>query len=120
MGKNSTVVEYGLNIDCCEAKKLEKVEKLTQLAHHPEPVRDTASPTASLTASLDKPTASLEHKFKVGDRVAHSDLYTVAYNYHGEIVDMAEDEVQIRWDERAGKPNEFEFYKVSELRRLPD
>jgi hypothetical protein len=58
--------------------------------------------------------------FKVGDAVAHADIYTVAYTYHGIVEVVAGDEILVRWAERQGKPNECERYHTSELRRLDE
>lgn len=52
------------------------------------------------------------------DAVAFSDPYTVAYNYHGTVEEVTEDDVLVCWAERQGKPNEREIYRAFELRRL--
>ena len=65
-----------------------------------------------------QPVLEAEKDFAEGDRVAGKDPYTVLYSYHGLITIAGGDEVQVRWAERAGKPNEYEIYSASELRRL--
>lgn len=57
-------------------------------------------------------------EFKVGDRVALADPYTVAYSYHGTVEEVAGNEISVRWAERLGLPSECEMYHASELRRL--
>lgn len=65
---------------------------------------------------VQQPPASAE--FKMGDRVALADPYTVAYSYHGTIEEVAGNEISVRWAERLGLPSEREMYHASELRRL--
>lgn len=78
-----------------------------------EPVDD--SPTDS-TSSTE--TAAI--KFRLGDIVAHTDLYTEAYNYHGTVEAVDAEKALVRWAERKGNPNVnvCESYSVDELRRL--
>lgn len=81
----------------------------------PTPI--TISPTEPQPAAA--PAASVAPtEFKVGDTVAHSDLYFVAAGYHGIVEEVAGDEILVRWAERLGLANECEIYSASELRRL--
>ena len=62
------------------------------------------------------PNPAVAKPLKVGDAVAHSDPYMVAYSYHGTVEVVSTDEVLVRWVERCGQPNEIETYGFHDLR----
>lgn len=107
----------------------------------------TASPTASLTASPDKTTASLnksEHfaspastvdrervtastndslaessTFEIGSPVANNNPEKKSYNWHGTIVGFNKGGADVLWDERKGvKGGQVLWHQLSELRLL--
>ncbi len=104
-----------------ESVELEKV--ICDEPPQPELKVDLIAPQQTL-AEVEAPSAEIEAplvepvELKVGDRVAHSDPYFVAYTYHGRIEAINSVGIWVRWQERRGKPMECGIYEAHELRHL--
>ncbi|NJO99131.1 MAG: hypothetical protein HC764_26680 [Pleurocapsa sp. CRU_1_2] len=135
------------NKNLSATKNPAKGEKIASPASPVDIVSVTASPIASLTASPDKTTASLNKEeqkassastvdrdrvtasgngslakssaFEIGSSVANNNPEKKSYNWHGTIVSFSEGGADVRWDERKGmQGGQVLWHRLTELRLL--